>query len=287
MPARSLRLLRAALLVGLLPLGTALARNPNEKEIKPRPNVEDKDESHDREGSPKAGSKLWVLDFKIRPLRSIKVNVPGRGEQVCYYLWYQVVNRTAEPHTFVPDFELVTQDTHMTYRDEILPTVQEAIAQLEDPDNLLKIKNSVEISREPIPPSLPNALPRAVTGVAIWTDPNEPLPRDSEEIKKEKAGRPKMTDSNYFSIFVAGLSNGWSETEAVGGGEPEVRRKTLQLKFRRFGDGALRRDEDIRYIDYQWLYRSSPLTLPKEEEEKKGGKPEKAPGPASPQPGKQ
>src|SRR5262245_7739067 len=133
MPVRLVRILGTALLLGLVPLGTALARNPNEKEIKPRPNVQDKDEIYDKEGNPKVGSKLWVLDFKIKPLRSIKVNVPGRGEQVCYYLWYQVTNRTAEPHIFVPDFELVTQDTHMTYRDEILPTVQEAIIQIEDP----------------------------------------------------------------------------------------------------------------------------------------------------------
>ena len=64
--------------------------------------------------------------------------------------------------------------------------------------------------------------------------------------------------------LAAGLSNGWAETEGAGG-ELVVRRKTLQLKFRRFGDGALRRDEDLKYNGYEWMYRASTLILPKEE----------------------
>jgi hypothetical protein len=263
--------------VPCLPLAV-LAKNPNEKEIKPAPHVLDKDEIYDKEGKPKVGSKLWVLDFKMKPLRSIKVNVPGRGEQVCYYLWYQVINKTAEPRTFVPDFELVTQDTRMTYRDEILPSVQDRIIALEDSAGVLNIKNSVTITRFPIPPSRENALPRAITGVAIWTDPNEPLPDDDEETRKKKAALPKLTGSNFFSIYVAGLSNGWAETEAVGGGTV-VRRKTLQLNFRRFGDGTLRRDEDLRYINHDWIYRASTLTIPKEEEPIMPPKQEPAPQP--------
>src|SRR4051794_18827833 len=85
-----------ALLLGLAAslslVGLAVARSPNEKEIKPGPNAQDPDEIYDKDGNPKADSKLWVLDFKFKPLRSMKVNVPGRGEQVCYYLWYQVIN---------------------------------------------------------------------------------------------------------------------------------------------------------------------------------------------------
>jgi len=65
----------------LLPLGLILAQNPNEKEIKPGPNIQDKDEIYDKEGKPKLGSKLWVLDFKMKPLRSIKVNVPAAASR--------------------------------------------------------------------------------------------------------------------------------------------------------------------------------------------------------------
>jgi hypothetical protein len=249
--------------------GLALARNPNERHIKPAPNAQDPDEIYDEKGNPKADSKLWVLDIKFKPLRSIKVNIPGRGEQICWYLWYQVINKTAAPHTFVPNVELVTQDTRMVYKDEILPTVLDAISALEDPHGVQKIKSSNAITREPIPASRPRALPKPVTGVIIFTDPNEPLPGDSEAVRREKAAKPKLADSNFFSIFIGGLSNGWAETEAVGDASKTiVRRKTLQLKFHRIGDGTLRRDEDIRYTGHEWLYRASSLEIPKDEDKK-------------------
>ena len=145
--------------------------------------------------------------------------------------------------------------------------MQDAIIAREDPSGVLDIKNSVTITKEAIPPSRPNALPRAITGVAIWTDPNEPLVNDTDADKVKKKGQPKLTGSNFFSIYIAGLSNGWAETEARNG-DVIVRRKTLQLKFRRFGDGTLRRDEDVRYIDHDWLYRASSLTIPKDDDKK-------------------
>src|SRR5437764_8696733 len=183
------------------------------------------------------------------------------------------MNKTAKAQLFVPNFELVTHDTRKVYRDEILPTVLDAIADLEDPSGVLKIKSSNSITRDPIPASRPNAVPRAITGVAIFTDPNEPLPRDSARVKERKAKMPKMSDSNSSSIFIGGLSNGWAETEAVGDSSKTViRRKTLQLKFRRFGEGALRRDEDIRYIGHEWLYRASSLEIPKDKP-RSGAKP--------------
>jgi hypothetical protein len=270
---------RACLASALLGLGLAavsfsgaLARNPNEKDIKPAPNIQDTDEIYDKDGTPKKGGRLWVLDLKVKPLRSIKVNVPGRGEQICYYLWYQVINKTSEPHTFVPDFELVTHDTRMVYRDEILPSVQEAIARAEGGP----LENSVTITREPIPAARANAVPRPVTGVAVWTDPNEPLAADSEATRAKKAKLPKLVDSNSFSIFIAGLSNGWAETETVGGAsEKVIRRKTLQIQFRRYGDGTLRRDEDLKLVGSEWLYRASKLTIPKEEKKDAGVAPKK------------
>ena len=150
----------------------------------------------------------------------------------------------------------------MVYKDEILPTVLDAISALEDPSGVQKIKSSNAITREPIPASRPNALPRPVTGVFIFTDPNEPLARDSAAVRQRKAKMPKLSDSNFFSLFIAGLSNGWAETEAVTDGDkPVVRRKTLQLKFHRIGDSTLRRDEDLRYIGHEWLYRDSTLEL--------------------------
>jgi hypothetical protein len=218
--------------------GLTLAQNPNEREVKPERNVQDTDDI----ASP--DSKVWVLDFKFKDPRLIKVDVPGRGQKVCWYLWYQVINKTREPRTFIPDFELVTHDKYTVHHDQILPRVQEAIQQLEDPTNHYKIKNSVTIAAEPIPPTLPNAVPRAVTGVAIWDDVDP--------------------DSNYYSIFVAGLSNGWAVTDPIPPDtKPVVRRKTLQLDFRRLGDRYFQKSEEIRFMPpAHWIYRGSNLTVP-------------------------
>ena len=219
-------------------VGLTLAANPNERTVKPERNVQDPGDLNADDG------KLWVLDFKFKDPRLIKVDVPGRGQKVCWYLWYQVVNNTKQPHTFIPDFELVTHDRDTVHHDQVLHKVQQAIAAVEDPTGYYKIKNSVTISAEPIPPSLPNAAPRAVTGVAIWDDVDP--------------------DSNSYSIFVAGLSNGWAVTDPLTpGGKPVVRRKTLQLDFKRLGDRYLQRSEEIRFqAPAHWIYRGSQLTVP-------------------------
>lgn len=217
-------------------VGLALAANPNEREVKPQANVQDKDDIT----SPT--SRVWVLDFKFKDPRLIKVDIPGRGQRVCWYLWYQVINNTPEPHSFIPDFELVTHDRNTVHHDQVLPKVQEAIRQVEDPTDYLKMKNSVTIAADAIPPSRPNATPRAVTGVAIWDDVDP--------------------DSNRYSIFVAGLSNGWAVTDGPDG-KQVVRRKTLQLNFKRLGDRYLMRSEEIRFVPpAQWIYRGSQLSIP-------------------------
>src|SRR5579884_3965965 len=112
-----------ALLAALLALPLAWAVNPNERVVKPEANVQDADDIK----SPT--SKVWVFDFKFKDPRLIKVDVPGRGQKVCWYLWYQVINNTPQPHTFIPDFELVTHDRNTVHHDQILPKVQDAVRQ--------------------------------------------------------------------------------------------------------------------------------------------------------------
>jgi hypothetical protein len=241
-PGKRFPLIVVAAVAALFSLvGLTLAVNPNVREVKPAPNVQDPDDISN------PNSQVWVLDFHFKDPRLIKVNVPGRGQKVCWYLWYQVINYTKEPRLFIPEFELVTQDKNTVHRDQILPQVQEAIRKLEDPTDYYKIKNSVSIYAEPIPVSLPNATPRAVTGVAIWED-------------------AAISESNRFSIFVAGLSNGYSLSD-VDTNTPTpkavVRRKTLQLNFRRVGDRYLQRSDEIRFVaPPHWIYRGSTLSVP-------------------------
>jgi hypothetical protein len=246
-----LRMLLGVPATGLLGAGWGLAGiNPNEREVKPAPNVQDKDDINSPD------SKIWVLDFRFKDPRLVTVNVPGRGRKLCWYLWYQVINRTKEPHYFVPDFELVTIDKGTIHHDQVLPAVQDEILKLEDPTDYLRIKNSVTIYKDAILPSKPDATPRAVTGVAIWDDVNP--------------------DTTRFDIFVTGLSNGWSQTDPVGDDkQPVIRRKTLQLSFRRPGDRYYQGSHEIKFMPpAQWIYRASdlkPLDPPVKPKEEKPG----------------
>jgi len=232
----------------VLPMSLAWAVNPNEREVKPQANVQDQDNIFDKEGNYNPDSKIWALEFRFKDPRLINVDIPGRGRKVCWYLWYQVINRTREPRLFIPDFELVTNH-NTVHNDQILPKVQEAIRKLEDPADYLKIKNSVTISAEPIPPSKPDATPRVVTGVAIWDDIDTDL---------------KKPATTRFSIYVSGLSNGWAVTDPIPPEkDPVVRRKTLELKFQRLGDRYYQDSREIQFLPpATWIYRGSNLKVP-------------------------
>jgi len=211
-----------------------------------------------------------VLDFKFKDPRLIKVDIPGRGQKICWYLRYQVTNHTGEPRYFIPEFELVTTDRNTVHYDQILPKVQRAVVQLEDPTatdpddpetGYLKIRNSVTIARDPIPVSRPNA-PKAITGVAIWDDVDQ--------------------DANRYSIFISGLSNGWVLTDdPQAADKPVVRRKTLQINFKRLGDKFFQKSEEIKFVGPpQWIYRAAPVNLkglPIKPADKGGDKPAEKP----------
>jgi hypothetical protein len=230
----------------------------NEREVKAQPSALDK-------------VNVWAFDFRFKDPRLIKVNIPGRGTRICWYLWYQVTNYNKQPEKFNPIFELVTLDRPGMYRDEFLPTVLEEIRKIEDPTGYQDIKNSVTISSQKIPVSKPpeEAFPRRVTGVAIWDgSAADPAKRDPKE--------PDLSEVTRFSIFVRNLSNGFVEIDSPTPGEPPIiQRKTLQLNFRRKGDRYSVDSRDIEFVPpAQWIYRSEgrripPQPLPDEKGEKK------------------
>jgi len=226
-----------ALLMAALPaLSLAVAQNPgpfNERDVKKQPNVQDTE-------------NVWVLDFKFKDPRLITVDIPGRGKRVVWYIWYQVTNYTDEPRTFIPDFELVTTDKRTVHHDQVLPKAQEAIKRIEDPSGYYDIKNSVTIATQPIPVSKKDAAPRSVTGVAMWDDVFGQVP-----------------DTTRFSIFVSGLSNGWSMDD-----QKVVRRKTLQLNFKRLSDRN-HIDTEVKFISpAEWIYRAMPASPPDKDKDK-------------------
>jgi hypothetical protein len=241
-PTRFAWLPTLALTASLVAASTGYCQklNKNEKVVKPAPNVQDNDDVT------KENSKVWVLDLihQDPAIRQITVDVPGKGRKVCWYMWYQIVNNTGEPRYFNPKFELVRHDKNVVYVDQILPKVQEAIQKVEDPTDFYKVKNSVTIGAEPIPPSKKtDSAPKKVTGVAIWDDVDP--------------------DTSNFSVFVTGLSNGYSVTDPVPPEtDPVVRRKTLQLKFKRVGDPFAQKAMDIKFQPpEEWKYIGSKMKL--------------------------
>jgi hypothetical protein len=227
-----------ALLSTVVAAGPSRAQNPNQIEARPLINVEDKDDIHKTDG------KVWVLNFSFYAPRMITVDLPGRGRRICWYIRYEVINRTGQPRIFNPNFELVTTDLPgKVFMDEVLPKAQDAIREIEDPLGHMDIKNSVTISEKPIPVTRPDGPPKPVTGVAIWAD----VP----------------PDSNRFSIFVRGLSNGWSLATVPPDNKKVLRVKTLQLNFKRVGDRFNQQTGDIRFVPpVEWVYRAIDATVP-------------------------
>jgi hypothetical protein len=213
--------------------------NFNEREVKADVSALDK-------------AEVWAFDFRFKDPRLIKVNYPGRGTRIFWYLWYQVINRTGKPQKFVPKFELVTLDNPGVYPDEVLPAVVDAIKRIEDPTGYQDIKDSVTISGI-IPPSKPadQAFPKAITGVAVWD-------ASPANLKKRDSDQKDLMDSTRFSIFVRGLSNGSVQVDPIAPGQPPVTRfKTLQLNFRRQADRFSTDSRDISFVaPAEWVYRA-------------------------------
>jgi len=241
-------LLLAVVVLGLAS-STAMPQGGfNEREIKAQASALDK-------------SDVWAMDFRFKDPRMIVVNYPSRGTRVFWYMWYQVVNRTGKPQKIGPSFELVTLDNPAVYKDEVLPAVIDEIGKVEDPTGYQKIKNSVTISKQAIPKSLPpdEAFPFAITGVAVW-DATAADPKKRDPKVKE------LGETTSFSIFVSGLSSGSVQVDGPAPGLPPITQyKTLQLNFRRKGDRYSVDPRDIEFIaPAKWIYRAAARTIPAE-----------------------
>lgn len=201
---------------------------------------------------------VWTLHFRYKPPRIVTLDGIGKDgkpeKKVVWYMWYQVYNlpkegREAEPVTFLPEFELVTKDLNTTHLDEPQPHMLAQLNKIENPQDhpSLRLQSTISISKRPIPPSKPDAIPRVVTGAAIWTDMAEKAPK-----------------TNKFSVYVVGLSNGQATEELLSTGEKLIKRKTLQINFIRPTDDLRPQVTDIRPDDTnapaeQWIYRTTSI----------------------------
>jgi hypothetical protein len=191
---------------------------------------------------------VWTLHFRYKPPRIEAFDLIDRNGRPArkniWYMWFQVYNRNADPQYFIPEFELVTKDLNTSHLDEPQPFILEQIRRIEDKTGILNLQTTISISKRPVPLSKPDAIPRMVSGVAIWTDIAERAPR-----------------TNKFSVYIAGLSNGLA-TEQTADGEVLVKRKTLQINFLRPTDDNNPEVTDVKPDDANgpaesWIYRTS------------------------------
>ena len=196
---------------------------------------------------------VWTLHFRYKAPRIMQVNGFDKAgkpaKQMVWYMWYQVYNRSGDPVTFIPEFELITRDLNTNHLDEPQPLILEQVKKFEDPTGILNLKSSIDISKRPIPPSKPDAIPRTVSGLAIWTDMAEVAPK-----------------TNKFSVYITGLSNGLAtEEKKVPPADKVVtliKRKTLKIDFLRPTDDNKPDIGDIRLDDANgpaetWIYRTT------------------------------
>ena len=208
---------------------------------------------------------VWTLNFRYKPPRIMTVDgFDAQGnpaKQIVWYMWYQVYNRSGEPVTFIPEFILHTTDLSTTHLDEPQPYIFEQVKKFEDktiskevPNGVLNLLTTIEISRKPIPASKPDAFPRLVSGLAVWTDMAEKAPK-----------------TNKFSVYVVGLSNGVAVEQKLLPNNQVltlIKKKTLRIDFIRPTDDIKQQIIDIQPDDSagpaeNWVYRTATKLEPK------------------------
>lgn len=184
------------------------------------------------------GHDIWNLEFTFKPIRFVRVEVPGADgkleEKLVWYMVYRVRNPGDKPVDFIPYFVLQSRDGKRFYPDRVIPAAVPLIQRREDSRRALTDSANVA---GPIPPSVAGE-DDGTWGVVTWTDID---PR-----------------TDFFSVYVNGLTNAyrWEDT-------PQGRkfaRKTLQMNFWRPGDEFDQHEKEIRLgapgeVDYRWVYR--------------------------------
>jgi hypothetical protein len=223
---------------------------------------------------------VWNLEFSFLPMRIITVDVPQPGGTMrptkIWYMVYRVTNKGGHLHpeqqkdgawaitkvdhpvTFVPSFTLYNPELRKSYLDRVIPVATAPIRAQEDPRR--RLLNSAEMMEQPIPVSTETE-DKSVWGLATWESGFE-------------SGDMVDPRTDYFSIYVSGLSNAYKFADPAGaykaGDSPATGRryweKMLQLNFWRPSDEFSDAETEIYLgaptdlgipgrIDYQWVFR--------------------------------
>jgi hypothetical protein len=170
----------------------------------------------------------WELNFSHGMPQRIVVDIPGVGGRAYWYVTYTVTNKTDREQTFLPAFELLNENGHITRSDSSIPAVVFDKVKEREKKSLLepfyKTAGLLLVGEE-----------QAKDGVAIWPE--------------------TQTRMGRFSIFVEGLSG---EAATVKLGDKEViLRKTLQMNYHIRGDEVYPGEDEINSDNpaEQWVMR--------------------------------
>jgi len=170
----------------------------------------------------------WELKFEHGTPKRIAVAVPGSSVPKAYwYITYTVTNDTDQEQTFLPVFEILTEDGRIIRSDNKIPVkVFDTIKKREG--------NQLLVSFPRVEGDLRIGPDQARDGVAIWEEPT-----------------PRM---GSFTIFVQGLSG---ETTTVPGPDKKnlILRKTLQLDYQIRGDEVYPSKNEVAASPETWIMR--------------------------------
>ncbi len=159
----------------------------------------------------------WEITLDYKTPRRIVVNIPGTATPKAYwYMPYSITNEGEETQTFLPQFDLLTEDGKLHRAGNNVPRLVFDAIRGRERSNLM------------LPPTqaggeLRPGVDQARDSVAAWEEPSK--------------------DMGTFKIFVGGLSGEFVELKDDKGallkdakGEPIIVRKTLQLTYSTNGD---------------------------------------------------
>ncbi|HUG92866.1 MAG TPA: hypothetical protein VML55_18640, partial [Planctomycetaceae bacterium] len=205
-------------------------------------------------------SDLWVLEVQMKPVRMLWTDITDpvtkkKSRELVWYLVYKAINRPLDrqqdtsdtdpvneedpppgPPMFIPEFTLVTTDggVQQAYADQIIPEAQAVISSRERQ----ALGNAVE-----------------VIGPVPAETPHETEPQAGEVIHGIVTWRGIDPETDYFTVYLTGFSNGFRIINGPDG-QPLVLRKTVVQDFWRPGDEFEQTEREVRVESAaRWEYR--------------------------------
>lgn len=177
----------------------------------------------------------WELKFEHAAPKRIVVDLPGQAPQAFWYMTYSVTNNTDQARTFLPVFEMMTNDGHIIRSDRNLPykvfTEIKAREKSKYLEHFTQIGGQVRIGED-----------EARDGVAIWKEP--------------------MPEMGSFTIFLSGLSGETARLKDAEGkdlkdakGDSIILRKTLQMNYYIRGDEVYPGWDEVSTRPQGWIMR--------------------------------